>query len=123
MADRGGAQHAMSTDRRLTVGDIEVARIGLGTNRLTNTSENRALLREALAAGINMIDTAHLYTGGESERTIAAALSPFPDGWRPTRSSCTTSIASIERLRSRPASGPLRTTRTKGRSGTSACRR
>jgi len=70
----------MSTDRRLTVGDIEVARIGLGTNRLTNTSENRALLREALAAGINMIDTAHLYTGGESERTIAAALSPFPDG-------------------------------------------
>jgi aryl-alcohol dehydrogenase-like predicted oxidoreductase len=27
-----------------------------------------------------MIDTAHLYTGGDSEKTIGAALSPYADG-------------------------------------------
>ncbi len=48
-------------------------RIGLGTNRLTNTPENVAFIREAVAVGVEMIDTAHLYTGGESEATIGAA--------------------------------------------------
>ena len=51
------------------------ARIGLGTNRLTNTPENVAFVRDAVAAGIGLIDTAHTYTGGESEQTIGAALS------------------------------------------------
>jgi pyridoxine 4-dehydrogenase len=58
----------------------EVARIGLGTNRLTSTPENHAFLREAVEAGLGMIDTAHVYTGGDSERAIGAALSPNPDG-------------------------------------------
>jgi pyridoxine 4-dehydrogenase len=40
---------------------------------------NQALLREALSAGVNFIDTAHLYTGGDSERTIGAALATFPE--------------------------------------------
>jgi aryl-alcohol dehydrogenase-like predicted oxidoreductase len=57
-----------------------VTRIGLGTNRLTNTPDNRTFLQEALRAGANFIDSAHLYTGGESERTIGAALAPFPEG-------------------------------------------
>jgi pyridoxine 4-dehydrogenase len=48
-------------------------RIGLGTNRLTNTPENVAFVRDAVAAGIRMIDTAHLYTGGESEAAIGAS--------------------------------------------------
>ena len=52
-------------------------RIGLGTNRLTNTPEHVTFIREAVAAGIRHIDTAHLYTGGESEATIGAAS---PDG-------------------------------------------
>jgi pyridoxine 4-dehydrogenase len=56
-----------------------VQRIGLGTNRLRNTPANVALLREAVAAGIGHIDTAHTYTGGESEETIGAALSPIPE--------------------------------------------
>ena len=60
---------------KLTFGDIEINRIGLGTNRLTNTPENVDFLRAAVAAGIQMIDTAHLYTGGQSEETIGAALS------------------------------------------------
>ena len=44
---------------------VEVARIGLGTNRLTNTPENRAFIQEAVAAGIGMIDTAHVYSRGD----------------------------------------------------------
>ena len=56
------------------------SRIGLGTNRLTDTPANRAFLEQAVAAGIDFIDTAHLYTSGESERTIGAALAPLPPG-------------------------------------------
>jgi pyridoxine 4-dehydrogenase len=65
---------------KLRLGDTEVARIGLGTNRLTNTPEHVAFVKEAVAAGVNLIDTAHTYTGGASEETIGAALSPIPDG-------------------------------------------
>jgi pyridoxine 4-dehydrogenase len=56
------------------LGGAPVGRIGLGTNRLTNTPENVAFIREAVAAGLGLIDTAHVYTGGESEQTIGAAL-------------------------------------------------
>jgi len=62
------------------VGDFDVARIGLGTNRLTRTRDNVALIKAAVAAGVQMIDTAYSYTGGQSEETIGEALSPFPDG-------------------------------------------
>lgn len=51
----------------------EVPRIGLGTNRLRNTPEGAELVRQVVAAGIRFIDTAHLYTGGESEATVGAA--------------------------------------------------
>ena len=70
----------MSATPRLRLGDTEVARIGLGTNRLTNTPEHIAFVKEAVAAGVNLIDTAHTYTGGASEETIGAALSPIPEG-------------------------------------------
>jgi pyridoxine 4-dehydrogenase len=65
---------------KLRLGDAEIARIGLGTNRLTDTPANVAFVKEAVAAGVQLIDTAHTYTGGESEETIGAALSPVPDG-------------------------------------------
>ena len=55
-------------------------RIGLGTNRLTNTPEHVALIREAVAAGIRHIDTAYLYTAGESETAIGAAGVSGQDG-------------------------------------------
>jgi pyridoxine 4-dehydrogenase len=61
------------------VGGVEVARIGLGTNRLTSTRENHAFLRDAIEAGLGLIDTAVSYSGGDSERTIGEALSPKPD--------------------------------------------
>jgi pyridoxine 4-dehydrogenase len=49
-------------------------RVGLGTNRLTHSAANVALLKSAVAAGVQMIDTAHSYTSGQSEETIGAAL-------------------------------------------------
>ena len=66
--------------RTLTVAGREIARIGLGTNRLASTPENHAFLRQAVEAGVGMIDTAHVYTGGDSERAIGEALSPPPGG-------------------------------------------
>jgi pyridoxine 4-dehydrogenase len=69
-----------SATPRLRLGDTEVARIGLGTNRLTKTPEHVAFVKEAVAAGVSLIDTAHTYTGCASEATIGAALSPVPDG-------------------------------------------
>ena len=65
---------------KLRLGDTEVARIGLGTNRLTRTPGHIAFVKEAVAAGVNLIDTAHTYTGGDSEETIGAALPPVPVG-------------------------------------------
>ena len=53
---------------------VEVPRIGLGTNRLTTAPERVSFVREAVAAGVRHIDTAHLYAGGESERAIGEAL-------------------------------------------------
>jgi pyridoxine 4-dehydrogenase len=64
--------------RTLRVGDTDVARIGLGTNRLRHTPETVAFVKEAVAAGVGLIDTAHTYAGGESEETIGAAVSPLP---------------------------------------------
>jgi pyridoxine 4-dehydrogenase len=55
----------------LTIAGTEVARIGLGTNRLR--PEKAGFLREAVEAGVQMIDCAHGYTGGDAERTIGEA--------------------------------------------------
>ncbi len=63
----------------MKLGDIDVARIGLGTNRMTRTDDHIAFVKAAHAAGVQMIDTAHLYTGGQSEETIGEALSPLPE--------------------------------------------
>jgi len=63
----------MTTSLRL--GETEVTRIGLGTNRLSSTPEHVSFVQAAVAEGIDHIDTAHLYAGGESEATIGAGLS------------------------------------------------
>lgn len=70
----------MAVARTVRLGDAEIARIGLGTNRLTNTAEHVELVRGAVRAGIGNIDTALIYAGGDSERTIGEALSPFAPG-------------------------------------------
>ena len=76
MTDAGSRQRSSI----VRLGTKEVRRIGLGTNRLRNTEENVSFIRAAVDAGVQMIDTAHLYTNGESETTIGRALSPVPDG-------------------------------------------
>jgi aryl-alcohol dehydrogenase-like predicted oxidoreductase len=69
----------VSGQREAPLGDRRLTRVGLGTNRLTDTDDNHAFLRGAVEAGLNFIDTAHLYTDGSSERTIGNALAPFAD--------------------------------------------
>lgn len=61
------------TSRTVRIGERELARIGLGTNRLRNTADGVAFIRAAVDAGVQMIDTARLYTGGESEQAIGRA--------------------------------------------------
>ena len=58
----------------LRLAGVEVPRIGLGTNRLTTARDHVRFVRDAVAAGVRHIDTAHLYTGGDSERAIGEAL-------------------------------------------------
>jgi pyridoxine 4-dehydrogenase len=58
--------------------DITVNRIGLGTNRISDDNQSRAILQHAVDSGINLIDTAHRY--GRSEEIIGATLSPNPEG-------------------------------------------
>lgn len=62
-----------SPSDHLQLGNAEIRRIGLGTNRLRNTEEGVAFIHAAVDAGIQMIDTAHLYTSGDSEKTIGRA--------------------------------------------------
>ena len=62
------------------LGDLDVSRIGLGTNRLTKKLGHVGFVRAAVDAGVQMIDTAYSYQGGQSEETIGEALSPFPAG-------------------------------------------
>lgn len=63
--------------RTVALGDREITRIGLGTNRLTNTPENREFLKGAAGTELNFIDTAHGYTSGDSEQAIGDSPAPF----------------------------------------------
>jgi aryl-alcohol dehydrogenase-like predicted oxidoreductase len=78
VATLGAVNDELEPSTTLRLADADVARIGLGTNRLANTPTNVAFVEEAVAAGVGMIDTAHTYTGGESEETIGTALGADP---------------------------------------------
>ena len=58
----------------IRIGETEVPRVGLGTNRLQDTDDHAGFIRTAIEAGIRHIDTAHLYSAGQSEAAIGAAL-------------------------------------------------
>ena len=69
--------------------DFLVARLGLGTMRLTgkgvwgepsDRSEAMRVVRRAVELGVNFIDTADSYGPHVSERIIAEALYPYPEG-------------------------------------------
>lgn len=58
--------------------DFTVRRIGLGTNRIENDEASRKILPAALDLGINLIDTADIYSGGESEKVIGQTIAADP---------------------------------------------
>ena len=70
-------------------GELSVNRLGFGAMRLTgdgiwgeprNPDECKRVLRRAVELDVNLIDTADSYGPNVSERLIAEALYPYPDG-------------------------------------------
>jgi pyridoxine 4-dehydrogenase len=62
-------------------GDQRVNRLGFGAMRLpADPGSAHALLRWAVELGVGLIDTAEFYGPGTSERLIAEALWPYPEG-------------------------------------------
>jgi aryl-alcohol dehydrogenase-like predicted oxidoreductase len=70
-------------------GDLTVRRLGFGAMRITgpgtwgppaDRGQAIAVLRRAVAAGVNFIDTADSYGPNVSEELIAEALHPYPAG-------------------------------------------
>jgi pyridoxine 4-dehydrogenase len=84
---RGDSALAFEGVTTFPLAGVDVPRIGLGTNRLTIAPEHVAFVREAVAAGVRHIDTAHGYTGGDSERALAGlaadVLVATKGGYRP----------------------------------------
>lgn len=71
------------------LGDMSVRRMGFGAMRITgpgiwgppnDIERAHAVLRRAVAAGVEFIDTADAYGPGTSEELIAQALHPYPRG-------------------------------------------
>jgi pyridoxine 4-dehydrogenase len=69
-------------------GDLQVGRVGYGAMRLTGPNlwgeyadrdGGIALLREAVDAGVNLIDTADVYGPHTNELLIREALHPYPE--------------------------------------------
>ncbi len=56
------------------IGDLVVNRLGLGTNRVTDTEPVRAFLRRALELGVNFFDTADIYQSNASEIAIGQVM-------------------------------------------------
>ncbi len=70
-------------------GDLTINRLGYGAMRITGEGiwgepkdhdESIRVLRRAVDLGINFIDTADAYGPEVSERLIAEALHPYPEG-------------------------------------------
>jgi len=63
--------------RRLGGSGLLVSALGLGTNRFggsIDAAATRLVIDQALDLGVTLIDTADVYTGGESERLIGQVL-------------------------------------------------
>ena len=116
--------HNFSTAATLTLGDRTVNRLGYGAMQLAGPGvfgppKDRgaalAVLREAVASGVNHIDTADTYGPHITNQLIREALAPYPDdlviatkvgavrdaqgGWPPARSP--------EQLRTQAAGVPV----------------
>ena len=80
---------AFSPDALTLGGDLTIGRMGFGAMRITgpgiwgdppDRAGAIALLRRAVEAGVDLIDTADSYGPGTSESLIAEALHPYPEG-------------------------------------------
>lgn len=73
--------------KRYELAGKTVSRVGFGAMQLGEVNGREgppsemaeAILRDAVAAGVDHIDTAQFYGGGEVNRRIQAALAPYPD--------------------------------------------
>jgi pyridoxine 4-dehydrogenase len=75
--------HTTHPGGRGRIGKFEVARVGYGAMQLdpesTMTDDAVAVLRRAVELGVNHVDTAPFYSGGEVNRRIRQALAPYRD--------------------------------------------
>jgi aryl-alcohol dehydrogenase-like predicted oxidoreductase len=75
------------SDKRYELAGKMVSRVGFGAMQLGDVNDRegppaewaKAILRNAIAAGVDHIDTAQFYGGGEVNRRIRTALAPYPD--------------------------------------------
>ena len=88
-SDNGGGEPGGHNGELLIANDFLVARLGLGTMRLTGKGiwgepadrrEAIRVVRRAVELGVNFIDTADSYGPHVSEGIIAEALYPYPEG-------------------------------------------
>jgi pyridoxine 4-dehydrogenase len=89
MTDTADQQLAAASGTFAIGGELNVYRLGFGAMQITgrgiwgepeDPDECKRVLRRALELGVNLIDTANSYGPGVSERLIAEALHPYPDG-------------------------------------------
>src|SRR5258706_8424252 len=88
-AENGGGETARHNGELLIADDFLIARLGLGTMRLTgkgiwgepaDRSQAIRVVRQAVELGVNFIDTADSYGPHVSEAIVAEALYPYPEG-------------------------------------------
>ncbi len=88
MTDQNTQPNAAAAGTLSLGGDLIVNRIGFGAMRITgrgiwgepeDPEEARAVLRQAVELGVNLIDTADSYGPEVSERLIGETLHPYPD--------------------------------------------
>ncbi len=89
MTDQNTRPNAATAGTFAIGANLDVNRLGFGAMRITgpgiwgepeDPEEARAVLRRAVEFGINFIDTADSYGPEVSERLIAEALHPYPEG-------------------------------------------
>ncbi len=73
MKDYGSA-----STQKISIGELQISRIGLGTNRITPIPQATQVLKRAVELGVQFIDTADIYMDHQSEKSIGQALSPYP---------------------------------------------
>ena len=62
-------------------GELEIGRLGFGAMRIVrDRAEGVRVVRRAVELGVTFIDTADIYGAGVSEKVVAEALHPYPEG-------------------------------------------